>query len=127
MHIHINFEKTIMDFLFFISTFTIGVLVSIYTILRMVVHTLLLCTPTTKGELGEYKITVAQHGWTAYKLRFNTKDKLFWVIPLWWYGAKFGGYQNCTWVEEKMTPEELEKWKQKSLTEYEAHIKLWSK
>lgn len=90
-------------------------------------HISLLFVPTTEGSLGKYKITVAQYGWTSYKLQFNTKQKLFWILPLWWYGVKFGDYNLTTYVEEKMTPEELDRWKLKSLQAYEDHIKLWSK
>lgn len=115
-----------MSFLTLFLYVTVAI-TTVITIARLIMAFLLMLQPTVKGRLADYKITVEQTGWTYCKLRFNKKEKLFWLFPIWSFGDKYGCVKSMIFVEEKMTPDELEQWKRESLIQYEDHCRLWEK
>jgi hypothetical protein len=79
------------------------------------------------GKYGTYVYSVDQYGWSRYKIKFSKKQKILWLFNVWWLGKFFGKAEDTGWVEERMSPKQLEFWVNSSLKDYESHLTAWGK
>ena len=80
--------------------------------------------PKVTGKYGEYVYYIDQYGWTSYKLYFSRKKSIL-GVKLWWVHVGFGETKSMIFVDESMTPTQLETWVKDSLERYEAHLRTW--